>query len=115
MIETWIREIKAEDSDGKVGMILIHNGIVRAFSKDGSPVKGMRLAYDKGQLEAVLKDFRYRDGIVRIKVWINEGNLKVGDNIMYVVVAGRFRTDIMPVFENLITTIKKEVVIETEI
>ena len=34
---------------------------------------------------------------------------------MYVVVAGRFRTDIMPVFETLITTIKTKVVIETEI
>ena len=55
--------VSSRPSDGKVGMILIHNGIVRAFSKDGSPVKGMRLAYDKGQLEAILKDFRDRDGI----------------------------------------------------
>jgi molybdopterin synthase catalytic subunit len=115
MIETWIKEIKAEDSEYNVGMILAHNGIVRAFSKYGSPVKGMRLSYDKVRLNEVLKHFKDRDGIAKIKVWINEGNLKVGDDIMYVVVAGRFRTDIMPVFQDLISTIKKDVVNETEL
>ncbi|MCI0469915.1 MAG: molybdenum cofactor biosynthesis protein MoaE [Nitrospirae bacterium] len=113
MLEEWIKEIKAEG--GEVGMMLVHNGIVRQSSKDGRSVKGMRLAYDRRQLESTLKDFKNRDGIFRIKVWINEGDLKVGDDIMYVLVAGRFRTDVMPVFENLITRIKKDVVVESEI
>lgn len=115
MLEKWIKEIKADDSNGEVGMILIHNGIVRASSKDGSSVKGMHLAHDRRQLENLLKDFRQRDGIFKIKVWVNEGRLSVGDDIMYVLVAGSFRTDVVQVFEELIKRIKKEVVIETEI
>jgi len=34
---------------------------------------------------------------------------------MYVLVAGRFRTDVLPCLKNLVTWIKKRVVDETEI
>ncbi|MCX5717312.1 MAG: molybdenum cofactor biosynthesis protein MoaE [Nitrospirae bacterium] len=115
MIEHWIREIKAGTNPEELGMILIHNGIVRASSKDGSPVKGMNLTYDRERLKDVLADFKECDGIAEIRVWINEGDLKPGDDIMYVLVAGRFRTDVLPVFESLIARIKKEVVKEMEI
>ena len=37
----------------------------------------------------------------RIKAWTNEGPLKVGDDIMYVLVAGRLRTNVLPTFEEL--------------
>jgi hypothetical protein len=36
-----------------------------------------------------------------IKAWINEGPLKVGDDIMYVLVAGRLKTNVLPTFEEL--------------
>jgi molybdopterin synthase catalytic subunit len=39
----------------------------------------------------------------------------VGDDIMRLLVAGRFRTDVLPVFESLLTTIKQEIVREQEI
>jgi len=115
MIEQWIREIKAGTNPEELGMILIHNGIVRASSKDGSPVKGLNLTYDRERLKEVLADFKKCDGIADIRVWINEGDLKPGDDIMYVLAAGRFRTDVLPVFESLIARIKKEVVKEMEI
>jgi len=114
MIEQWIREIKAGTNPEELGMILIHNGIVRASSKDGRRVKGMRLTYDRERLKDVLADFEKRDGIADIRVWINEGNIKTGDDIMYVLVAGCFRTDVLPVFESLIARIKKKVVNEME-
>jgi molybdopterin synthase catalytic subunit len=50
-----------------------------------------------------------------VKVWINSGNLKVGDKIMFVLVAGRFRTDVLPVFEELLSLIKNEIVTEEEV
>jgi len=98
-----------------LGMILVHNGIVRATSKDGKPVRGMHLSYDKKKLSHLLDELSKRDGIVEIKVWINEGLLKIGDDIMYAFVAGKFRTSVIPVLEELVSRIKKEIVSETEI
>ena len=114
MIEQWIAEIKASSDPGELGMILIHNGIVRATSKDGKSVKGMHLSYDSERLNSLIEDYGKKDGIVAINAWINEGSLKVGDDIMCVLVAGRLRTDVLPIFEEIISKIKKEVVSEME-
>ena len=115
MVEQWIHEIKRSSDFKDLGMILVHNGMVRATSKDGKPVKGMRLSYDRETLAGLLDELGKRDGIVAIKVWINEGLLKVGDDIMYALVAGRFRTIVIPVLEELVSRIKKEIVSEEEI
>ena len=115
MVERWINGIKKESDFKDLGMILVHNGMVRATSKDGNPVKGMRLSYDKEKLAGLLDRLRKRDGVVEVKAWINEGRLKVGDDIMYALVAGRFRTIVIPVLEELVATIKKEIVHEAEI
>ena len=62
-----------------------------------------------------LPTFKQRAGVVEVKVWINSGNLKVGDNIMLLLVAGRFKTDVLPVFEELLSLIKNEIVTESEV
>jgi len=115
MIEKWISDIKRECPPDMLGMILVHNGIVRATSKQGKLVAGMKLSYDQAMLDQAVRRFRNMEGIVDIRAWINEGLLKVGDDIMYICVAGRFRKDILPVFQELITLIKTEIVREEEL
>jgi len=115
MVEQWIKDMKMRSNFEDLGMILVHNGIVRATSKDGKPVKGMHLYYDREKLSHLLDELSKRDGIVEIKVWINEGLLKIGDDIMYALVAGKFRTSVIPVLEELVSRIKKEIVSEVEI
>lgn len=115
MVERWIEEIKSSVDPGMLGMMLVHNGVVRASSKTGESVGGMRLSYDKKLLAAVVAEAESREGIAGVRAWINEGNLKVGDDIMYVLVAGRFRTDVLPVLQNLLGRIKGEVVHEEEV
>jgi molybdopterin synthase catalytic subunit len=114
MIDGWLKEIKGRADFKDLGMILVHNGVVRATSKEGKPVKGMHLSYDRQKLILLQDELRQRDGIVEMKVWINEGDLKVGDDIMYALVAGRFRTAVIPVLEELVSKIKKEIVSERE-
>ncbi len=114
MIDDWIREAKDRCPAGELGMILVHNGIVRATSKDGSPVSGMLLTYDRDLLHRIVADFQARPGIAMIRAWINEGDLRIGDSIMVVMVAGRFRTDVLPVLQELLTEIKTRVVREEE-
>lgn len=114
MVEEWINEIKKNADFNELGMILVHNGMVRATSKDGKPVKGMYLTYDKDKLQDLVKKYSKKEGIVAIKAWINEGNLSVGDDIMYLLVAGKFRKSILPVFEEVLSKIKNEIVSEKE-
>jgi len=115
MIDEWIKEIKNSDRSDSIGMILIHNGIVRATSRNGKPVKGIRLSYNSEKLFRIIDDIKKKDGIVEVRVWINEGKLNIGDDIMKVAVAGRFRTDVIPALEELVGKIKREVVNEEEI
>ncbi len=115
MIDQWIKQIKATCAPEMLGMILLHNGIVRATAKNGKAVRAMNLSYDKAKLEDTVREFKKRNGIAEIKVWINEGNLQIGDDIMKVCVAGRFRADVLPVFQELIAIIKNEIVKEEEV
>lgn len=114
VIKKWIDEVKLNSSPDDLGMILIHNGIVRGTSKDGKRVKGIHLSYDKERLDMMIKEYKKNKGITAIKVWINEGRLNIGDDIMYLLVAGRLRTDVIPTFEELLSKIKKEIVLERE-
>lgn len=115
MIEQWIKEIKKEAPADMLGMILTHNGIVRATAKGGGKVQAMNLSYDRPKLADAVREFKKREGIADIKVWINEGHLEIGDDIMNVCVAGRFRKDVLPVFQELISMIKTEIVREEEL
>ena len=115
MVNEWIKEIKERCDPESLGMILAHNGVVRASSKEGKPVKGMKLSFDRTGLSTCIDEMKKRDGITAVKVWINEGTLSIGDDIMYVLVAGRFRTDVLPVLQELLSKIKKEIVREEEI
>jgi molybdopterin synthase catalytic subunit len=114
MIDEWVKEIKENCDSESLGMILVHNGIVRGTAKDGKPVKGMKLSYDKNLLERCVAKLKNREGIAAIRVWINNGVLNIGDDIMYLLVAGRFRTDVLPVLEELLSAVKNEVVTEEE-
>jgi molybdopterin synthase catalytic subunit len=115
MIDRWVEEVKQSANPEDLGMILVHNGIVRGTSKSGRPVQGMKLSYNQERLDSAVPIFKQRTGVAEVRVWINSGNLKVGDNIMFLLVAGRFKTDILPVFEELLSLIKNEIVTEEEV
>ena len=46
MIDRWVEERKQTTNPEDLGMILVHNGIVRGTSKSGKPVHGMKLSFD---------------------------------------------------------------------
>jgi molybdopterin synthase catalytic subunit len=114
MVDRWLEDVKRKVDPSLLGMILVHNGVVRGTSKVGKPVAGMQLSYDQEKLQSCVEVFKAREGIVDIKVCINEGELQVGDDIMMLLVAGRLRTDVLPVFQELLSIIKKEIVKEQE-
>jgi len=112
--EHWIREVKARpDADG-IGMILVHNGIVRGSSRSGEPVSGMVLAADGERLEEVIAQARSWPGVIAVHAWTNEGPLAVGDDIMKVLVAGDIRENVFAALERLVRLMKTEVLSESE-
>jgi molybdopterin synthase catalytic subunit len=115
MIDSWIGEVKQKANPEELGMILVHNGIVRGTSKSGKPVRGMKLSYNHEKLDSLIPIFKQKPGVIAVKVWINTGDLKVGDDIMLLLVAGRFKTNVLPVLEELLSIIKSQVVTEEEI
>ena len=115
MVDKWINEVRQRAKPEDLGMILVHNGIVRSTSKEGKPVRGMILSYDQEKLHALIAAFGTKPGISEIKAWINTGTLGIGDTIMLLLVAGRFRTDVLPVFEEVLARIKNEIVTEKEL
>jgi molybdopterin synthase catalytic subunit len=115
MIDSWIEDVKQRANPEELGMILVHNGIVRGTSKSGKPVSGMKLSYNQEKLNSVIPTFKRKPGVVEVKVWINVGNLKVGDNIMFLLVAGKFKANVLPVLEELLSLIKSEIVTEEEV
>jgi len=115
MINHWIDEVKRKANPEELGMILIHNGIVRGTSKSGKLVRGMKLSYDQKKLDSVVSIFKQKPGVVEVKVWINSGTLKVGDNIMFLLVAGKFKTNVLPALEELLALIKSKIVTEEEV
>ena len=108
-LHTLIEKIKSHPDASKVGMILSHMGIVRGTSRDGRPVSGFDLAADWQKLDSIVSAQRKRPGIVEILVDIHEGPLLVGDEVMCLVVAGDIRDHVIPVLEDTLNAIKKEV------
>jgi len=122
-INDWLKEAKSHPSAPNVGMYLVHNGVVRETSKakvryneeNTKPVVGMDFSYDKEKLENAIAEAYKQPGVLYIKVWINEGLLNVGDDIMYVLIGGDIRPHVVDGLQFLVSKIKNECVVEKEI
>jgi len=106
--------VKKHPDFGKVGMMLCHNGVVRATSRDGSAVSEVTVRVDWKRLESVLLEIKAMPGIVEVLAHVNEGTLKVGEDVMYVVVAGDFRENVFSAMIAAVNRIKADVTSKTE-
>ncbi len=99
---------------GKAGMILIHNGIVRATSRDGASCSKVKVDVDHERLKKIMEATLSLPGIVAVDVEIEEGVLEVGDDVMLLGVAGDFRENTISALSYALDRIKKEVTKKTE-
>lgn len=121
-IDEWLKEAKADPEALQEGMFLVHNGVVRQTPKakvrqgidDGSVVKGMEFAYDAAKVDMAVAETHRMDGIFHVRVWLNEGQLGLGDDIMYVLIGGDIRTHVIDALQFLVEKIKNECVTEIE-
>ena len=71
--------------------------------------------YDEEKVNAVIADTYKMEGIYYIRVWLNEGELSVGDDIMYVLIGGDIRPRVVDALQYLVGRVKNECVIEKDI
>lgn len=114
-LDAWLAGIKSAEDTAGTGMFLMHNGIVRATSRAGEPVSGMQLGVDRARLAEVVESARLMEGVTHVRAWVNEGELAVGDDIMYVLVGGDIRDHVFEALRALVKMIKTEVVTEHEV
>jgi len=122
-IDAWLKEAKAHESAPLCGMYLTHNGTVRRTAKarvrygeeNTKEVTGMVFSYEEEKVNAVIADTYKMEGIYYIKVWLNEGQLSMGDDIMYVLIGGDIRPRVVDALQYLVSRVKNECVVETEL
>ncbi|MEJ2041573.1 MAG: molybdenum cofactor biosynthesis protein MoaE [Desulfosarcinaceae bacterium] len=114
-MDALVDQIKRHPQYDKVGMILCHNGVVRGTSRDGRNVRGLRVAVNYNKLEDIINRQRERPGILEILVQINaDRKLQVGDDVMYLVVAGDVRENVLAALTDTLNAIKTTVTQKTE-
>lgn len=101
-------------ANGRAGMILIHNGIVRNSSRSGESVCKIDVSVNRARLEEILNEARQFPGIVAVEAEINEGVLNVGDDVMLLGVAGDIRENVLNCLSATLNRIKKEVTFKKE-
>jgi molybdopterin synthase catalytic subunit len=110
-----VAKLKQHPDAHRIGMILCHNGVVRGTSRDGRPVRGLKVSVDRHKLEQVIAEYKKHPGITDILVEIfAERDLAVGDDVMYLVVAGDIRENVIAVLQNALNAIKTTVTTKTE-
>ena len=122
-LDLWLREAKQAPDAGKVGMYLAHNGVVRGTARrlvregdaEAKPVIGMTFACDAEKAEAAMESARQMEGVYHVRAWFNEGELRVGDDIMLVLIGADTRPHAVAALESLVGTIKRECVTEREL
>ena len=121
-MDLWMKVAKAHPSAPQVGMYLLHNGTVRRSAKasvrqgqQAPQVTGMVFSYDREKVQQAIDTVRQREGIYYIRVWLNEGTLQVGDDLMYVLIGGDIRPRVIDALNDLVGRLKEECVQEREL
>jgi len=122
-MDAWLKEAKRDASAAGCGMYLFHNGVVRetarARVRDGAEntaaVSGMNFSYDAEKVEAARQAALQMPGISYARVWLNSGALRVGDDIMLVLVGGDIRPHVIDALQALVGEIKNHCVTEQEV
>ncbi|NBG88429.1 molybdenum cofactor biosynthesis protein MoaE [Isachenkonia alkalipeptolytica] len=122
-MDEWLKEVKKGPEAHEEGMYLVHNGVVRKTPKikvrqgidEGRIINKLEFSYDSEKVLKVIEETKELEGIFHVKVWLNEGVLEVGDDIMFVLIGGDIRPRVIDALQFAVGKIKNECVTEIEI
>ena len=111
-VQDIIDNIKKDPNFHEAGAIGLFIGVVRGETFDGQKVEKLRLeAYEEKAnqvLGKICDDLIKKTGIVNVQIHHLLGEFNVGDDLVYVAVAGSHRTDVFPVLREAVERYKSE-------
>jgi len=116
-ISRTIAEMKARpDFAENVGMVLVHNGTVRGWSRgDRATVTAIEVQVDSDRVNTIREEILQLPGIYDIVIESRSGLLKPGDDLLFLVVAGDIREHVKPALSELLERVKSEAVTKREV
>ncbi|MEM3443051.1 MAG: molybdenum cofactor biosynthesis protein MoaE [Candidatus Bathyarchaeia archaeon] len=107
-----LKDIKARGDFRKAGAITIFIGVVRGETLKGEKVRKLTLeAYEEKANEVLTKicdDLKRKPGIVEVQIHHLLGEFDVGEDLVYVLVAGEHRKNVFQALEEAVERYKKE-------
>lgn len=111
-VQDAIDNIKQDPNYNKTGAIGLFIGVVRGETTEGQTVEKLKLEAYEEKANAVLgkicDDLTQKPGIVNVQIHHLLGEFDVGEEMVYVAVAGSHRTQIFPVLREAVERYKSE-------
>lgn len=108
-----IDAVRANPNFSKVGAVTLFIGVARGETEEKETVKKLELeAYEEKAdevLENICKQLKEKPGIVDVQVHHLLGKFDVGEEMVYVVVAGGHRNEVFQVLREAVEQYKREV------
>ena len=107
-----INNVKKSSNCEKTGAMTLFIGVARGETLEGEKVRKIELeAYEEKAnevLDKICDDLSKKPGIVDVQIHHLLGEFDVGEEIVYVLVAGSHRTDVFPVLREAVERYKSE-------
>jgi molybdopterin synthase catalytic subunit len=111
-LEDIINGTKCKRGFRKAGAIAMFIGVVRGETLKGEKVQRLELQAYQEKADKVLTkichDLKRKPGIVDVQIHHLLGEFHVGEDIVYVLVAGSHREEVFPVLEEAVERYKKD-------
>lgn len=111
-VSNLLSNIKKSSNFEKAGAIALFIGVARGETLEGEKVQKLTLeAYEEKANEVLAKicdDLSQKPGIVDVQIHHLLGEFNIGEDLVYVSVAGSHRTDVFPVLREAVERYKKE-------
>jgi len=104
--------VKGNPNFRRAGALAMFVGVVRGETPNGETVKKLELeAYEEKANEVlgdICKELLKKQGVVDVQIHHFVGEFGAGEDLVYVVVAGAHRQNVLPVLEEAVERYKKE-------
>jgi molybdopterin synthase catalytic subunit len=107
-----MKNVKSRPDFGKAGAISLFIGVVRGETAQSHKVQKLELeAYEEKANEVLVgicRDLKRKKGIVDVQIHHLLGEFHVGEDLVYVLVAGSHRKNVLSVLKEAVERYKKE-------
>jgi molybdopterin synthase catalytic subunit len=104
--------LRANQDFCKVGAVTLFIGVARGETREKETVRKLELEAYTEKADKVLgnicKDLTARHGIVDVQIHHLTGTFEIGEELVYVAVAGSHRGDVFPVLQEAVERYKRE-------